>query len=1004
MKSVFFGVALFLLAGSQVFGAGRQLTGVYTPAQTPPLSIEEATKKFTVPEGFEMRNFAAEPMVVNPVAMTWDERGRLWVVELIEYPLGAPKGAKGRDRVKVLEDVDGDGKADKVTVFTDGLSLATGIAVGNGGVYVGQAPHLYFFKDTDGDDKADTKEIVMTGFGMEDRHELLNSFAWGPDGQLYMTHGVFTYSKVKNPDDPMDDGVTMTAAVGRFDVKRKKFEIFAEGTSNPWGVDFDAGGNAFVSACVIDHMFHMSPGGIYVRQAGNPPFPYSYELIPSIVDHKHFRAAYAGIQVYQGNQFPEDYKGTIIMGNIHDSAVHQDRLTPNGSTFKASFVRDLIRANDGWFRPVSQQVGPDGALWIMDWYDKYPCYQNANADPEGVDRERGRIWRLVYTGDKKGAPVKSRPDGMDLGKMQNVDLVRMLAHPNIWQRRMAQRVLNDKVRAGNGAGVREELGALWLRATNTETRMAILWTLGSTGLLSDLDLDKAARDDYAPMRAWAARFTGERADVNLESAGRLGRLAQDPDVTVQVAVATALRQYSSGSLTIDTPPKSQAPRAALAGILANLVMQKKGGDDPLLPFMTWMALEPLMLKDTAAILGYFMQNGSQSPGMSSKLVYKIMRRICDTQEAKRVDIAVEFLRRLPADSGMLARAALDGLIDGQKGKALLPTAPASDVLESLGKNSDKAISSRAQRLGALWGDAGAIQISLATIVNAGAGADERVEAIQAVKQSKTDSVRDALLNAVGDANERIKIEAIRALGEVGGETVPAAVLGNWKNFSPATQRAAAEVLAARKEWIPAFFDSIQNKTVTASDLPRPVIRSLTTSKDEAVRTRAAAVIGRVRDADADKQRVISEKKKMIQEGRADIAAGHEIAKKACFTCHKLYGEGADVGPDLTGVGRSTLDALLNNVIDPNQIIGKGYENVEIETKDGRTVSGRLVEETDSRIKLLSAGPKEEVIAKSDIASKRVSELSVMPEGLEQMSDADFRNLIAYIMNPPQEKK
>src|SRR5687768_5749815 len=167
--------------------------------------------------------------------------------------------------------------------------------------------------------------------------------------------------------------------------------------------------------------------------------------MPSCVDDKDQMAGYAGVQVYQGQQYPEEYRGTILMGNIHDNAVHQDRLVPNGSSFKASFIKDFVRANDGWFMPVSTQIGPDGAVWIMDWYDKYPCYQNANADPEGVDREYGRIWRVVYTGGKKGGPVPSRPDArMDLAKLSGGELVRILSDANVWQRRMAQRLLNER--------------------------------------------------------------------------------------------------------------------------------------------------------------------------------------------------------------------------------------------------------------------------------------------------------------------------------------------------------------------------------------------------------------------------------------------------------------------------------------------------------------------------------------------------------------------------------
>jgi putative membrane-bound dehydrogenase-like protein len=1006
----------FLLAGIvalsflPVNGAtGRQLSGQWAPAMTPALAPDVAEKKFTVPNGFEMRLFASEPMVINPVAMTWDERGRLWVLELYEYPLGAKPGEKGRDQVKILEDTDNDGRADKVTIFADGLNLATGLALGNGGVYVGQAPHLLFFKDTDGDDKADEKQIVMTGFGLEDRHELLNGFAWGPDGALHMTHGVFTISKVKDPYRPDESEVLLTAAVARFFPKTKKFEIVAEGASNQWGVDWDAAGNPFVSACVIDHLFHMAPGGIFVRQAGNPPFPYAYQLLPSIVDHKHFMAAYAGVQIYQGNQYPAEYKGTVLMGNIHDSSVHQDRLTPNGSTFKASFIRDFVRANDGWFRPVSTQVGPDGCVWIMDWYDKYPCYQNANADPEGVDRERGRIWRVVYTGDKPGAKVPPHPEGMNLAKLSNEDLARTLKHPNIWQRRMAQRVLNDRARAGADlTSILPILHELFAATEVPETRMAALWTAFSAGLITEEALDLAAGSDLAPARAWAARFTGERGEQSETIYRRLYKLSTDSDPSVKLAVATALRQFVSGSLTINTPPANPPAAQGLALVLASLVSQPGAGDDPLIPFMTWMALEPVVERNARPVLAWFVGNGIDHPEMSAKLLYKIARRLCDTQDPEQVGLLMTFLEKTPRDSPLILRATLDGLIEGQRGKVTLPAEMKPEVLGELMKYPDKEVSSRAQRLGALWGDAGALRSSIATLEDSSVPTESRVATVQALRQIKAsqdsaEMIRSAFLKLTSNADERLAVEAIRGIGEVGGHDVPAVLLAHWREYTPAKQRATADVLTSRREWTEDFLKALDQKKLSASELPAPVVRALMNSKDASIRAHATKAIGRVREASPDKAKVIAEKKAVVTNGPVNLERGHELARQTCLTCHKLYGEGAEVGPDLTGVGRSTLDALLTNVIDPNQIVGAGYENVEIETKDGRTVSGRLVEETDSRIKLMSVGPKEEVVAKSDIASKRVSELSVMPEGLENMPDEDFRNLINFIFRPPQER-
>ena len=272
------------------------------------------------------------------------------------------------------------------------------------------------------------------------------------------------------------------------------------------------------------------------------------------------------------------------------------------------------------------------------------------------------------------------------------------------------------------------------------------------------------------------------------------------------------------------------------------------------------------------------------------------------------------------------------------------------------------------------------------------------------QQLKNDAVRNALLKAINNAAP-VGIGAIRALGQVGGDAVSDQFLKSWSNFTPEARTAAAEMMVSRRNWALALLSEVEAKKISSIELPLTAIRSLAESKDEVLRQRAEQVIGRVRPANADKQKIIEQKKKMILAGGPpNLEAGHELARKTCLTCHKLYDEGAEVGPDLTGVGRSSLEGLLANVIDPNQVVGKGYENVMIETKDGRSVSGRLVENTDSRVKLLAAGPKEEIVAKSDIASMSISELSVMPEGLDQMPDTDFRNLILYILHPPREKE
>ena len=995
--------ALLLAWADSALAAGKQLTGPHAPAATPALSPAEAEKKFVVPEGFEVRLFAAEPDVVNPVAMTWDERGRLWVLELYEYPLGAPPGQKGRDRIKILEDTDNDGVVDKVTVFADGFTLATGLLVGNGGVYVGEAPHLWFLEDTDGDGVADRKTEVLTGFGREDRHELLNGFTWGPDGQLYLTHGVFTKTEAVIPGAAKAPPVLITAGVARFNPRQKSIEVFAEGTSNPWGVDFDARGNAFVSACVIDHFFHLAPGGIYARQAGQPPYPYGYELLPSIVNHGHHMAAYAGVCIYQGDQWPASWRGEALMGNIHQNALNHDHLDPVGSSFKASAQDDFLTTKDGWFMPVSSQVGPDGALWVMDWYDKYPCYQNANADPAGVDRERGRIWRIVWVGDHPEQPIPSHVAGLDFARLPNTDLIDHLSHPNVWQRRTAQRVLNGRSLV---PGDRDHLRRLVASTRSTpEARLSAFWTLFSTGSMEEDDLDVAAHDPEPGLRVWSARFTGERRIGNERTKARLVLLASDSDPSVRSATASACRQWVSGQLTIQAPLPDGSTVEEPSAALAALVEHAGSESDPTLDFLIWTASEPVILNHPENALRWYQQHGSEHLPLTGKLVFKTMRRFCDAQRPELMSLAIEFLAGLPEAADTLAIRGLDGLIEGQRGKAVVPDKAVGDSLTTLLRRTNPGIASRAMRLGALWGDATSIETLITRINRPGVSAPDRLEAIRASRTARSASASAALLTLIaGSEADSLKVEAIRALGEIGDDETPGRLLTAWTGFSPTTRRATSELLSARPAWAVRFLAAVKAGDIKRGDVPPTVVRNLAGHRDPSVQAVANEVFGRVQATSAEKLKLIAEKRKVVANGPIDLEAGHEVAKRTCFVCHKLYGEGAEVGPDLTGVGRSSLDALLHNVIHPNEIIGKGYENVEIETKDGRTLSGRLIENSASRVRLLMAGPQEEIIAKSDVVQLRVSENSVMPEGLEQMPEADFRNLIWYILAPPQDGK
>ncbi len=404
-------IVCVLIAASSTFAQKEYGFDNRKPSGQPYLKPEESVARMKVPDEFEVKLFAAEPLVVNPVAFTIDEKGRIWVVECFDYPKRAGKNAP-RDRIVILEDTKGAGVCDKRTVFAEGkdfpipeerrkaglgaFDLCTGIEVGHGGVFVGAAPYLWFIENKN--DKPGKFEVLLKGFGSQDTHETLNTFQWGPDGWLYGLHGVFTQSDVKPQDGPE---TRMNAAVWRYHPTRKKFEIFAEGTSNPWGMDWrNTDGQFILCCCVIPHLYHIVPGGIYKRQAGASYNPYVYSYINEICDHTFHKEsgwAHAGLISLDVPHMPERFRNSVIFGSIHGCSIKQNILKPNGSTYTASRGDDFLQSGDKNFRPINLRWGPLGDIYVIDWHDQNPCHQAA---ADSWDYEHGRIYRIQLKGTK----------------------------------------------------------------------------------------------------------------------------------------------------------------------------------------------------------------------------------------------------------------------------------------------------------------------------------------------------------------------------------------------------------------------------------------------------------------------------------------------------------------------------------------------------------------------------------------------------------------------------
>jgi putative membrane-bound dehydrogenase-like protein len=559
------------------------------------LKPEEAAKAITLGEGFNVTLFAGEPDVVQPVAFCIDDRGRLWVAEALTYPKRAPDG-QGKDRILIFEDTDGDGKADKRTVFIEGLNLVSGLEVGFGGVWVGQAPHLLFIPDKDGDDKPDgPPEVLLDGWAYQDTHETLNAFTWGPDGWLYGCHGVFTYSKVGKPGAPDSQRTPINAGVWRYHPTKRVFELFAEGTSNPWGVDFNDQGQAFITACVIPHLYHVIQGARYQRQGGQHFNPYTYKDIETIADHVHWAGsagphagnnrsdaaggghAHCGAMIYMGGLWPEKYRSSIFMANIHGNRINTDILEPRGSGYVGKHGADFLKMNDKWSRLINLKYGPDGNVYLIDWYDQQACHLN---QPEKFDRGNGRVYKITYTG---GEP--RRYEGTkNLSGLSDAELVGLQAGSNDYFVRHARRILQERGAKGAVAGLKEMLAG----ANDDAKRLRALWALHAVAGVDEAVLMGELKNPSPYVRGWAIQLAceeGKPSEALVAEFVRLGK--EDPSQVVRLYLASAVQRI---------------PAASRWEILRGLVSHAEDAQDHNLPLMYWYGLEPLVGLDKAKAL------------------------------------------------------------------------------------------------------------------------------------------------------------------------------------------------------------------------------------------------------------------------------------------------------------------------------------------------------------------------------------------------------------------
>ncbi|HWL11224.1 MAG TPA: PVC-type heme-binding CxxCH protein, partial [Planctomicrobium sp.] len=555
------------------------------------LSAEQAAAAMKLPEGFKVTVGAAEPDVKQPIAMALDDRGRVWIAEAYEYPI-RPEGDQGRDRILIFEDTDGDGTLDKRKIFMEGLNLVSGLEIGFGGVWVGAAPYLMFIPDKNGDDVPDAApQILLDGWGFQDTHETLNTFIWGPDGWLYGCHGVFTHSRVGKPGTPDENRIPINAGIWRYHPTRHEFEVVAHGTSNPWGVDFNDHGQAFITACVVPHLYHIIQGARYQRQGGGQHFNrHTYRDIVTIADHLHYLGAsphggnsksdsaggghaHAGAMIYLGGRWPEQYRNQIFMNNIHGQRLNVDVLKPRGSGYVGSHAPDFLLTGDRASQILNLRYGSDGNAWMIDWYDMHACHTRRIEDH---DRSNGRIYKISY-----GAEETAKQQA-DLAKLSDAELSELVLHKNDWYVRHGRRLLQERA-AQRQIAPEAVTRLIEVATTNPDDtrRLRAAWVLHVTGTLSEKTLAALWSDASPYVRGWGIQLA-------------LDSVSSTPSESL-------VTQFERMALTDD----SQIVRLYLASaaqklepkfrwnLLQSLTSHREDASDHNLPLMYWYAAEPL---------------------------------------------------------------------------------------------------------------------------------------------------------------------------------------------------------------------------------------------------------------------------------------------------------------------------------------------------------------------------------------------------------------------------